>query len=219
MVLNDIDTINGYKTLLLVATVATQTLFVFTGDLSSFPLYVSYMTSFPIAFCILLWLDINADSIVVERHLKPFPLTATQSLLISWNYLLFKKGYLLYIILVYSSLFLVPNTSKGSSVLYFVWSILQTTLVLLAMVVLYNFLAKRGLSKHLLTVPALSVLLSSLLPDSHQVYLLINPFSVGCAAVGYLNLEGFFANISASLLVFSLLSLLLVALYNLPSWK
>ena len=218
MRLNDEDTIRGYKVLLFAIAIATQSIFVSTGDLSSFSEYISYIASFPILFGILLWLDINADNVIVGRHLKPFSLTTTQSLLTIWSYLLFNKRYWLYIVVIYSSLLLVPNLGVDHRILYFVWSVLQTLVFLLAMIVLYEFLERRELARHLLIVPTLSVMLAFLLQDTDKAFLLTNPFSVGCAAVGFLHIHSFLITMLISFFAFVALSFVLFMLYHLRNW-
>lgn len=210
MKLLDDDTITGYKVLIIILSTFAQIIFILSDGLQSYTTYLSYIVGFPILFIMLLWCDLSLGDIIIQRHLRPFSLTSTKNLLIRLDYILFKKKYWIYIVIFYSSILLASDVGIERKILYTVWSILQTVLTLSAMIILNDFLERKELSRHLLTIPAFFILFDSFLPDTDKIYLLVNPFFVGCAAVGFLNISNFPVTLLTSGLAFVLLSSLLI---------
>lgn len=206
----DQDSANGYRVFIFVLAIIIQTLFISTNSLGSYSLYLSYITSFPIVFAILMWVDIRSENIIIQNHLKPFSLTTTEKLLIRWKYMLFNKKYGLYIVLIYSSLLLLPNVNWDHKALYFIWSVLQTNVFLLGIIVLYDFLEAQDLSRHVLTLPSFLILFDSLLDENSKMYLFVSPYSVGCAAVELLDISSFVVKLLFSCLIFIALAFSLI---------
>lgn len=172
------------------------------------------ITSHGVGIAIALLADIRANHLLTRNHFFTFSVNSTQAVVYRITHLFLKEGYFAFPVLYIIGYTINSGIADEQKVLYGLWTLLHAMLLITFVLILYDYLIIKNLSKHILNFFALYISFPLMLVNlSLNYHALANPLHSGVAFMALIGLDNTVLTMLLSLGLFMILSTLLL-LFN-----
>ncbi len=166
-----------------------------------------------LAIVVAMLAEVKANFIPLRKHFIAFSTTSNASLIYRTRYLFLDRYYLVFPFLFVFAYSINPNLAVGQKLLYTGWTFFHAVFLVLFILVLYDYLLKKRVGKHMPTFISFYMMYFILIFNfSATQYTFFSPWHVGVAFVSLLPIESISMLMLVSLAVFATLCLFLLFL-------